>query len=120
MNSILENAAFQWTRRRVFEVGGLLTFLMSLYQAAPPSVQADVWEIIQGRGGALSVSAAIGVAVYLWTQVLSFRATTQTQIVTDGQKVVPVKEDKPAVRNTAARIERKPTLLERLTARFGS
>jgi len=110
------NVALGWLLRRIPDVGGWLTAVLSIYAAMPPDLQAAVWDILQGKGGALTLTAYAGLAAFVWGQFQSFRATTQTQIVADGQKVVPAEAAKPQVKTAAQQItpKRRKTLLDAL------
>lgn len=88
LNSILQSAAAGWIGRRVQELGSLAAMLVPVYLAMPPDMKESVHAIFTGKGGGLTISAAIGLAWYLWTQFQSFRATVKPQVVTgDGQKI---------------------------------
>ena len=88
LNSIIQSAAAGWIGRRVQELGSLAAMLVPVYLAMPPDMKESVHAIFTGQGGGLTISAAIGLVWYLWTQFQSFRATVKPQVVTgDGQKI---------------------------------
>jgi hypothetical protein len=88
LTSIVQSAAAGWIGRRVQELGSLAAMLVPVYLAMPPEMKEAVHAIFTGQGGGLTISAAIGLAWYLWTQFQSFRATVKPQVVTgDGQKI---------------------------------
>lgn len=85
--AIAQNVILGWLWRRAQELASLAGIFVPIYLAMPPSMQADVQAIFTGQGGGLTISAALGIGWYLWTQFQSYRATTKPQIVTtDGQK----------------------------------
>jgi hypothetical protein len=85
--AIAQNVILGWLWRRAQELASLAGIFVPIYLAMPQSMQADVQAIFTGQGGGLTISAAIGLGWYLWTQFQSYRATTKPQIVTtDGQK----------------------------------
>lgn len=120
LTTILQSAATGWIWRRVQELGSLATVLIPIYLAMPKSMQEDVQAIFTGQGGGLTISAAIGLAWYLWTQFQSYRATTMTQVVTtSGQKITP-KPDSVAqerIETQAKAAPKRETLWERITNR---
>lgn len=88
LTSIIQSAAAGWIGRRVQELGSLAAMLVPVYLAMPPDMKDSVHAIFTGQGGGLTISAAIGLGWYLWTQFQSFRATVKPQVVTgDGQKI---------------------------------
>ncbi len=87
----------------------------SIYAGLPPEYQGVVLAILTGQGGTLTIGAGIGFAVYVWSQVMSYRATTKPQVVT-GSKTkldIPVLTDEQAKdmveRETGVRPETIPT-----------
>lgn len=78
---ILENVAIQWLIRRIPEVGGLLVTIVTFFAAIPPEQQAVIIAILTGQGGALSVGAVIGLVMWAYAQIVSFRQTTKTKVV---------------------------------------
>lgn len=121
LTSIIQSAAAGWLWRRCQELGSLAMFFVPIYLAMPPSMQADVHAILTGQGGGLTISAAIGLAWYVWTQVQSYRATTVPQVVTAaGEKILP-KPDSVAmgrVETQAKAAPKRETLAERLGGLF--
>jgi len=104
LTAIATNVITGWLWRRVQELGSLATFLIPLYLAMPPNRQAEIQMILSGQGGGLSISAGLGLAWYLWTQIQSFRATTKPQVVgTDGTKTALPKAGEGV--NTTRKIE---------------
>lgn len=124
IGSIFQSALAGWLWRRVQEIGGLASILMPIYFAAPPEVQGAVMEILQGRGGGLSLTAAFGLVVYAFSQFQSLRATIKPQVVTaEGQKITP-KKDSVAMERIETQAKAAPkqqTLAEKLFDRiFGN
>lgn len=118
LTSIIQSAAAGWAWRRAQELGSLAGIFVPIYLAMPQSMKDDVHAIFTGQGGGLTISAAIGLGWYVWTQFQSYRATTMTQVVTAaGQKITP-KPDSIAmgqVETQAKAAPKRETLWERLT-----
>lgn len=89
--AIASNIIIGWLWRRVQEVGGLLTIVITVYSAMPVDKQAVVVAILTGQGGGLSIAAGFGFLVYAFSQVQSYRSTTKPQIVAGNQQV-PIKD----------------------------
>lgn len=86
--SIFQSAAAGWLGRRAQELGSLATILVPIYLAMPQDMKDSVHAIFSGQGGGLTISAAVGLVWYVWTQIQSYRATTKAQVVTtDGTKI---------------------------------
>lgn len=121
LTSIFQSAAAGWIGRRVQELGSLAAILVPVYLAMPPGMQRDVQAIFTGQGGGLTISAAMGLAWYLWTQFQSYRATTKPQVVTKaGQKITP-KPDSVAqerIETQAKAAPKQQTIAERLWERI--
>jgi hypothetical protein len=123
LTSIIQSAAAGWIGRRVQELGSLAALLVPVYLAMPPDMKDSVHAIFTGQGGGLTISAAVGLAWYLWTQVQSFRATTMAQVVTTaGEKIVLPKTGEGAgttkkVETIAAGAPPPKTLWERITGK---
>lgn len=86
ITTIASNVVIGWLWRRVLEVGGWLAGLLPIFMAMPPEHQAVIIAILTGQGGQLSVAAAFGFGVYIFSQVMSFRATVKDQTVIKGKK----------------------------------
>lgn len=118
LTSIIQSAAAGWLWRRCQELGSLAMFFVPIYLAMPASMQGDVQAILTGKGGGLTISAAVGLGWYLWTQFQSYRATTMAQVVTTaGQKITP-KPDSVAMERVETQAHAAPkrqTLWERIT-----
>lgn len=125
LTTIIQSAAAGWVWRRAQELGSLATVLIPIYLAMPASMQGDVRAIFTGQGGGLTISAAIGLVWYLWTQFQSYRATTRPQVVTtDGQKIALPKSGEGSgttkkVETIAAGAPVTKTIFESILARFG-
>ncbi|MET3925921.1 hypothetical protein [Devosia sp. 2618] len=121
--SILQSALAGWLWRRCQELAGVGGVLVPIYLNMSPANQAAVQEILQGRGGGLSITAAFGLAVYLYSQVKSLRATIQPQVVTtDGTKIALPKSGTgvSTTRKVEALAEAAPvprTLWDRITGK---
>lgn len=122
--AIAQNVIMGWLWRRAQELSGLAFALVPIYMAMPPSMQKDIQAIFTGQGGGLTLSAAFGIAWYLWTQWQSYRATTRPQVVTtDGTKIALPKAGQEGI-NTTRKVEalaeaapQPKTLWDRLTNR---
>jgi hypothetical protein len=121
LTSIVQSAAAGWLWRRVQELASLAGIFIPIYLAMPPGMQRDVQAIFTGQGGGLTISAAMGLAWYLWTQFQSYRATTKPQVVTKaGQKITP-KPDSVAqerIETQAKAAPKQQTIAERLWERI--
>ena len=123
LTSIIQSAAAGWLWRRCQELGSLATILIPIYLAMPASMQEDVLAIFfTGQGGGLTISAALGLAWYVWTQFQSCRATTKPQVVTEaGQKITPkpgsVAQERIETQAKAA--PKAPTIFESILSRLG-
>ena len=111
-----------WLGRRALELGGLLGALTAAFLALPQGQQDVILRILTGRWQDVTLGALAPLAMYVFSQVLSFRATVKDQVVVDGQRVDP-KRDLPSnkrilveeVATTAVQQKRRrPRLLERL------
>lgn len=81
-----------WIGRRALELGGLLGALigggLAIYNGMGTAQQESVVALLTGNWQDATLGAVIPLAIYLFSQVLSFRATVKPQIVTeDGNKV---------------------------------
>jgi len=83
--TLATNVVLGWLWRRLQELLGVGLALASFYAAMPPDAQAAVSAILTGRGGGLTVTAAVGLLWYIWTQLQSWKATTRPQIVTSDK-----------------------------------
>lgn len=109
--SILQSVAVQWALRRVPEVAGIVVTLVTFYNSIPPQYQDIILKVVSGQGGGLTISALIGLVLWLYAQVVSFRATNRPQaIVEENGKLVtntlsPAKESEVAqtVQNVSSR-----------------
>lgn len=123
LTAIATNVITGWLWRRVQELGSFAAVLIPIYLAMSPAMQATVHAIFTGQGGGLTVSAALGLAWYVWTQVQSYRATVRPQVVTtDGKKLgLPSSgEGVGTTRKVEALAEATPqpkTLWERITGK---
>lgn len=122
LTTVIQSAAAGWLWRRCQELGSIATILIPIYLAMPPSMQEDVRAIFAGQGGGLTISAAVGLAWYVWTQFQSYRATTKPQVVFEsGRKVLPqpgsVAQERIETQAKAA--PKAPTIFESILARFG-
>jgi hypothetical protein len=120
LTSIIQSAAAGWIGRRVQEMGSLAAMLLPVYLAMPPDMKDAVHAIFTGQGGGLTISAAVGLAWYLWTQFQSYRATVKPQVVTaEGKKIAIDPNTRAASQIDAAAsvAPRARTLWERLTQR---
>lgn len=118
--AVAQNVILGWLWRRAQEIAGLAFAFIPIYLAMPPSMQKDVQMIFTGQGGGLTISAAVGILWYLWTQWQSYRATTVPQVVTTNGKKAELPKGSNAARQAdavAAAAPKPRTLWERLTGR---
>ena len=87
LTAILSSVVLGWVRRRLQEVIGWGIAIVPIYMALPMEYQGAIKAILTGQGGGLSISTAIGLLIYGYTQWQSFRSTTKNQIVAGGQQV---------------------------------
>lgn len=113
---MLNNVAVQWALRRVPEFAGIIVTLVTFYNSIPPQYQDIILKVASGQGGGLTVSALIGLALWLYAQVVSFRATNKPQaVVEENGKLVtntlaPAKERE--VKEAVAHVSSKKSLLD--------
>ncbi len=131
-NSLFSPAALGWWGRRLADWGGwlgtTLSAVIGLYLALPQGTREDINQVLQGRWQDITLGSLVGFIVLIWSQVVSFRATTRPQIVTgDGVKVDTTKQlprNKKVLVEEVAKVvvkkkkaERKPNLLDKLFGR---
>jgi hypothetical protein len=110
------SVAVQWALRRVPEFAGIIVTLVTFYNSIPPQYQDIIMKVISGQGGGLTISAFIGFALWLYAQVVSFRATNKPQaVVEENGKLVsntlsPAKETEVA--KTVENVSSKKSLLD--------
>lgn len=86
---MFQSVAVQWALRRVPEFAGIIVTIVTFYNSIPPQYQDIILKVASGQGGGLTVSALIGLVLWLYAQVVSFRATNKPQaIVEDGGRLV--------------------------------
>jgi len=118
LTSIIQSAAAGWLWRRAQELGSLATIFIPIYLAMPQAMKDDVHAIFTGQGGGLTISAAIGLGWYVWTQFQSYRATTAAQVVTTAGKKLPLTPVGSKEAEAIAKLApKRQTLWERMTAR---
>jgi hypothetical protein len=119
--AIAQNVILGWLWRRAQELASLGGVLIPIYLAMPPSMQADVQVIFTGQGGGLSISAAAGLAYYLWTQWQSYQATVKPQVVTSSGEKIALRRDGATAKEVEAVAKiapRQKSLAERIAERF--
>jgi hypothetical protein len=90
----VQNVILGWLGRRAVEVGGLIGTVASIYFALPPERQDVVNRILSGEWQDITLGAIVPFGIYVFSQVLSFRATVKPQVVTpDGTKIALPKLD---------------------------
>lgn len=117
---MFQNIILAWLWRRLQEVGGWAAVIVPIYLAMPEAQKAVIGKILTGQGGGLSISAAIGLAVYLFSQWQSYRSTVKPQVVTADAKQIALPADSAAqmkVEVIAKSVPRALSLWERLTQR---
>lgn len=87
------NVIAGWLWRRVQEVGGWLAVVLPIFLALPPEYQGLVIAILSGQGGAQSIMAYAGFAVYLFSQIQSAVSTFKPHVVIRGRKVPILTEE---------------------------
>lgn len=113
---MFQNIILAWLWRRVQEVGGWAAVILPIYLAMPDAQKAVIGKILTGQGGSLSISAAIGLAVYLFSQWQSYRSTVKPQVVTADAQQIALTPAGAKEAEAIARLAPKPrTLWERLT-----
>jgi hypothetical protein len=124
MGSFFASVAVQWFLRRILDwggwLGGFLLFVINTYNALPPSLQAAIVTVIEGRWQEITLGSLIPLLALIWSQIASFRATVKPQIVTEEGKVADMRElprgNANAVQEiaTTAILNRGETIVERL------
>lgn len=118
--AVAQNVLLGWLWRRLQELVAWTAGLAPLFLSLPPEHQALIVAVLQGQGGGYSISAYAGLAMYLWSQWQSFRATVKPQVVTSaGQKIAIVPNTRAASRieAEASVAPRSRTLWERMTGK---
>jgi hypothetical protein len=87
MNFLTKSVVLGWLWRRAQELAGWVIGLLPLFLSLPAAHQETILSILRGEGGGLSISAYGGLALYLFSQWQSFRATVKDQVVAGGKKV---------------------------------
>lgn len=109
LTALASNVAMGWIGRRVGEIAALVATIAPVFLSLPPAYQDAFWEILQGRGGELTLATYVGIIGYVFAQWRSWRATVKPQVVTNtGKKVeLPVLTEEDAKdmveRNTGVR-----------------
>ncbi len=115
---MFNNIILSWLWRRVQEVGGWASVILPLYLAMPDQQKAVIHAILSGQGGGLSISAAIGLVVYLFSQWQSYRSTVKPQVITSDAKQIALPKASSVITKVEAIANSAPrpkTLWERLT-----
>jgi hypothetical protein len=115
--SLAQNVVLGWLFRRAQEIGGLVGTLALLYVGLGPQGQETISQLLGGSWQNVSLGAIATMAVYVWSQVQSFRATVKPQVVTtEGKKITPQPDStaQAKIEAIAVTAPRKPTLLERI------
>ncbi len=124
---IFTGVALGWLGRRILDWGGWLgTFMLTiigLYNGLPPVAQQAVQAVVTGHWQDITLGSLIPLAMLVWSQISSFRATVRPQIVTsDGQKVELDKLQPTVQANveaTAIAAPRRRTLADLLAEKLG-
>lgn len=123
MSKFISSAALGWFGRRILDWGGWLgTFLvglLSFYNSLTPQMQDVIVNLLSSRWEQITLGAIVPFGALVFSQVMSFRATTKPQVVTtDGEKVAVKDKLVDAIaKDVAAARPRQPNLLERLFGR---
>lgn len=78
---MLDNVIVQWIIRRIPEFGGLIVAIASFISALPPEHQAAIVAILTGNGGGLTIGAIVGLAMWVYAQIISLRQTVKPKEV---------------------------------------
>lgn len=130
-SNLFSQAALGWLGRRALDWGGWLgTFVVAalgFYNNLTPQQQESVGRILSGNWQEITLGSLVPFAVLVWSQVMSFRATTRPQIVTDDGVKIATKELPKAkktlveemanVADEKKKAARKPGLLDKLFGR---
>jgi hypothetical protein len=86
---MLNNVATQWIIRRIPEFSGIIITLITFYNSMPPEHRQFVTDVLSGQGGGLTIGAAIGFALWVYAQVVSYRSTVKPKEVAkvDGKAI---------------------------------
>jgi hypothetical protein len=116
--AVAQNVLLGWLWRRLQELVAWTAGLAPLFLALTPEHQALIVAVLQGQGGGYSISAYAGLAMYLWSQWQSFRATVRPQVVTtEGRKLPLTPVGSKEAEAIAKLAPKRQTLWERLSAR---
>ena len=63
------------------EWGGLIVTLVTFYNSMPEQHRQFITDVVSGQGGGLTIGAAIGFAMWVYAQVISFKQTTKPKEV---------------------------------------
>lgn len=113
---MIQSVAIQWLIRRVPEFAGIIVTLVTFYNSIPPQYQDIVGKVLSGQGGGLTISALVGFLLWIYAQVVSFRATVKPQaVVEENGKLVtnnlaPRKEAE--VKDVVTNVSSKKSLLD--------
>lgn len=91
LDKLFSSVALGWFGRRVLDWGGWIGTVavaaLGFYNALPPSQQAVFQRAWEGNWQDITLGSIVPLLVLVFSQVMSFRATTKPAIVTeDGQK----------------------------------
>lgn len=131
-NTLFSPTALGWWGRRLADWGGwlgtTLSAVIGLYVALPEATREDINQVLQGRWQDITLGSLVGFVVLIWSQVMSFRATTKPQIVTDEGVKVDTSKQLPTPKKVLVdemanaadakkKAARKPNLLDKLFGR---
>ncbi len=94
---MLNSVVVGWLLRRVMELGGIGTALVTAYMALDPASQAAIGRILTGEWKEVPLGTIVGILLALYGYVTSFRKTVQPSVVTkvDGKVVEVAEKDLP-------------------------
>src|SRR3712207_2084319 len=91
-DAFIKNQVAKWILRRLLELGGLGTFIVSLYAGLSPENQAVLWELIKGNTEGVSLQAVLGLASVIGGLVWNWRSTFKPHLMTADKQKAPLPE----------------------------
>lgn len=110
----LNNVAVQWLIRRVPDWGGwigtIVMAVLGIYNAFTPAQQEVINQVFSGNWQGITLGALVPFIAVIYSQIISFRKTTQQQVVmnVDGKTVSTPLKDAPVAAETVKAVTPKP------------